>query len=369
MNGLPFPEPIAELLDLGQPGNRSLLFDRGAGEIADRKKEAFLQDFVQRFAERHSGKELEALLARREAALAQLGVATVDLFTQTRLVVGLGLPHPTETGFLFDRLTGCPYLPGSSVKGLLRAAARLVAAGDLEGDKDFWAGEGFLRIFGPEIGGEAAPRKGDADFYDAFPVEWPKLDVDVLTPHHRPDNIPADWEKPIPVPFLTVAPGTRFRFSFSARHSEKAGGDLEQIKSLLPVALDWLGIGGKKAAGYGYFGEKAPPEPVLPPRSAVAVSGPSGARPDRPHRSERQAPPPLPPPKELLWPDAELGWHKNYPAAFRGKQIATGSKDRLEADLLDALKDKKAKLRGDVVVVKRTGGDLQILRITNWRKG
>lgn len=40
-----------------------------------------------------------------------------------RLVSGLGNGHPFETGFIWHRTLGVPYLPGSAVKGLMRAWA------------------------------------------------------------------------------------------------------------------------------------------------------------------------------------------------------------------------------------------------------
>src|SRR5258708_6857807 len=128
MSGLPLPERLSELLALGAPGNRSLLFDKGmdrydaSWRIGAGEKESFLIAFADAF---HNGgaEHFESFLARRKEAL---GVEPIILTTQTQLVIGLGLPSPLETGFLFDRLIGCPYLPGSSVKGLLPPTPPLV---------------------------------------------------------------------------------------------------------------------------------------------------------------------------------------------------------------------------------------------------
>ena len=38
-----------------------------------------------------------------------------------RLVVGLGLPNPLETGFILHHIYGIPFLPGSAIKGVTRA--------------------------------------------------------------------------------------------------------------------------------------------------------------------------------------------------------------------------------------------------------
>lgn len=360
----PLPAPIARFLkfsgeDPPNLGNRSLLFDRGMDryeaqpwKIPTGGKEDFLRGFVAEFAV-HPSVDHPAAMARREQTLTALKAHCVERIARTRLVVGLGLPHPTETGFLFDRITGCPYLPGSSVKGLLRAAARLVAAGELEGDRPEWTEDEIRRIFGPELGGAWTPQTGGVIFYDAFPTQWPRLEVDVLTPHHRghtdKTSAPADWDEPNPVPFLTIAPGATFRFAF-APYDPK-------LEKLLDTALDWLGIGAKKAAGYGVFGtaEAAPTaQPVAIPR-------------------EPTPPPPSPPAptiKETVWTDVELGWSNNVPAAFRGNHTATCARDLLAPEILKALKEhgKRGELRGDVEVVKISNREIRLHRVLSWKK-
>jgi len=360
----PLPAPIARFLKFSSDdppnlGNRSLLFDRGMDryesqpwKIPTGGKEGFLRGFVAEFAARPSV-DFPAAMARREQALIGLKAHRVERIAQTRLVVGLGLPHPTETGFLFDRITGCPYLPGSSVKGLLRAAARLIAAGDLEGDRAEWTEDEIRRIFGPELGGEWTPQTGSMIFYDAFPTAWPRLEVDVLTPHHRghtdKTSAPADWDEPNPVPFLTIAPGATFRFAF--------GPNEPKLEKLLDTALDWLGIGAKKAAGYGVFG-------------TAPVSAPN-----QPRSTNLEPTPPPPPPEpptrqEIVWPNVELGWSRQgLPAAFRGDQTATCAKDLIDPDLLKALRNhnRRGDLRGDVIVVKITGKEYRLAGVRNWR--
>ncbi|OIR24413.1 type III-B CRISPR module RAMP protein Cmr6, partial [Bathymodiolus thermophilus thioautotrophic gill symbiont] len=43
--------------------------------------------------------------------------------TSEPMIIGMGLNHPIENGMLFHHTLGVPYLPGSSVKGLVRAWA------------------------------------------------------------------------------------------------------------------------------------------------------------------------------------------------------------------------------------------------------
>lgn len=279
MSQLPLPPSMQRFLQRGAAVSLSLFFDKGMdgyaskqGErerskerdaltIAPGAKEEFLSAFARRFNSAQPP-DFEKFLVRRAAVAEALGARSVQRTTGSRLAIGLGLPHPTETGFLFDRLTGCPYLPGSSVKGLLRAAARLVREGELEGDRDFWS-SALKRIFGPEIEPGTMPRKGETIFYDAYPAEWPRLEVDVLTPHYGDSYRdvavpPADWQNPVPVPFLTIAAGASFRFFLGAGKD-----DFPKLETLLGTALDWLGIGAKKSAGYGVFETSGDSQPEI----------------------------------------------------------------------------------------------------------
>jgi len=53
------------------------------------------------------------------------------------LMTGIGNEHPLENGFAFLNPYGLPYLPGSSIKGVLRVAAEELALG-LYGDTEDW---------------------------------------------------------------------------------------------------------------------------------------------------------------------------------------------------------------------------------------
>jgi CRISPR-associated protein Cmr6 len=352
MSHRPLPPALSRLME---PANPSLYFDKGL-DAYDRdwslaaKKQEFLTSFVKAY-EGGNAQEFKERRARRIATLERRGAKVIPFTTHGRLAIGLGLPHPIETGFLFDRLTGSPYLPGSSVKGLLRAAARRVAEGELPGSQAFWK-ENLVRVFGPEIDPETTPKKGQAIFHDAFPAEWPKLEVDVLTPHY-PDyyrnesDPPADWQNPNPVAFLTVAPNVKFEFPIAAKEE-----DLGELQKLLGTALDWLGIGAKKSAGYGVFGEGE-----VKVAEAVSVSAPA------PKRQEPPPPPPPPPLQEVRWTNAELKLSGSL-VAYRGKKdSATGPANLLEDDDLRRLKKKKS-LRAEVVVMKTFEG-WRIVRVVS----
>lgn len=357
MSLLPLPSTFSDLLSLSSQANRSLVFDRGMDRYQDGRtfgipaggKEAFLQGFCGEYRQDRRG-HFDHFVARRSKALEKAGAKVIDMTTHARLVIGLGLPHPIETGFLFDRLSGSVYLPGSSVKGVMRAAARLVAGGELEGDAGFWR-ESLDRLFGPPIEPGTVPRTGSLRFYDAFPVRWPRLEVDVLTPHFtryydgKTGAVPADWESPNPVPFLTVAEGQVFRFHVGSSDGERWEEDWKKVETLLGTALEWLGIGGKKSSGYGQL--KACPLPDRPTPLPVEE--------EKPVR------------KNPVLDNVLLKLHQGKATAFRGdKPAATCRPEDLDPELLKALKKSTKGLRADVEVVK-TGQDARIVGVPRWR--
>lgn len=107
-------------------------------------------------------------------------------------------------------------------------------------------------------------QEGQLVFYDAIPVYWPDLQVDILNPHYgewyNGRKPPTDNQKPVPVYFLTVAPASVFLFGVGsvARLPGKPQRTslAEQGLDLLVSALDELGIGAKTAGGYGQFIER-----------------------------------------------------------------------------------------------------------------
>lgn len=255
------------------PQNPGLLFDRLApdwGRQATLKKDGL--DAVRMAAERVDVNLLQSIYARWQAAARWAHAEPFTLQTDWRFVAGLGRKGPLEAGFSFSRY-GVPILPGSSVKGIARAYAYLVEGLDADSPD-------FVAIFGraPEGEKEDMAQTGRAIYFDAIPVRAPKLELDVMNPHY-PDYYqhkkpPTAWQSPIPVYFLTVAPGTEFSFAVGWR------GELDETGSrLLALARQWLegglkelGAGAKTTAGYGYFEEMTP---VQQAGSARPVSSPT----------------------------------------------------------------------------------------------
>ncbi|MBH8599293.1 type III-B CRISPR module RAMP protein Cmr6 [Thermoactinomyces sp. CICC 10523] len=175
--------------------------------------------------------------------------------TTSRLIPGMGRSHPVENGIIWHPALGVPYLPGSSVKGLVRAWATSYAS---EGT-DEWRekNEIISRIFGPE---ESDRRAGSVIFFDALPIRPLQLEMDIMTPHYQEyyknpkQNSPREWESPNPIPFLTVAEEQPFIFAIAPRRLNDKH-DLDKVINWLKEALVWIGAGAKTAVGYGRFEE------------------------------------------------------------------------------------------------------------------
>jgi len=172
--------------------------------------------------------------------------------TGWRFVTGLGREHPVENGFAWHHVLGALYLPGSSVKGAVRAWAEQWAGGD---------SDDVRRIFGPP-GTASELSVGSVIFFDALPVGPVKVQADVMTPHYAPyyqaqgpAQPPGDWFEPVPIPFLTVASGQTFLFTIAPRRpdSQYAQRDCTLVLKWLEEALAGIGAGAKTAAGYGRF--------------------------------------------------------------------------------------------------------------------
>lgn len=157
--------------------------------------------------------------------------------TESRFVTGLGRSHPVENGFAWHPTLGTPFLPGSSVKGMVGAWAKA----EQKGQKD------RERILGSQ------GQVGSVRFLDALPMGPVSLEPDVMTPHYAGWSLqdpPGDWRSPKPIPFLTTAPGTRFVFGIVPTSATRDG-DLDTVSDWLGKALKWAGAGAKTAVGYG----------------------------------------------------------------------------------------------------------------------
>lgn len=181
--------------------------------------------------------------------------------TKTPLITGIGQSHPTEVGITLDYNLGIPYIPASTIKGLLRFTTTIQSLNDIEKNKVHEDKEGKFFIFDTDIqevsyyfGGQE--NSGNIIILDAYPKEVPDLDIDIMNPHYskyyQDDKPPADYLEPIPIKFLLVKKDTEFIFRILV-YKNNRGTELKNIKDILTKTLTEEGIGAKKSLGYGLF--------------------------------------------------------------------------------------------------------------------
>lgn len=254
-----------------------------AKEEADAAKRNWLAELAERShvapdsprALLHGRLHLEWLNRIKAVATARQAIQ-FEAHTAGRLVVGLGGQSPVETDLLVHPIYGIPYIPGSALKGLTRAYARLeglgqdggevVAEGKAPEEMSAYAeaetSEGASqrttildRLFGSQ------QQSGSVIFFDAVPGLRLRLDVDVMNPHYPlyyrdPEkHPPSDDQNPIPVPFLTVAKDNSFLFAVAPRNPRSAAmrEDAQLAATWLKLALRDYGVGAKTNSGYGRF--------------------------------------------------------------------------------------------------------------------
>lgn len=187
------------------------------------------------------------------------------------LLIGIGNCHEKagpedkgaiELGFTFDYVTGLPYIPGSSVKGVLRSAFNkpeyIKELLGFDETNDFNVEALEKSIFGEKQRGSyiSSPKKRDI-FFDAIIKSDQILSkgimgLDNITPH-RQDKILLELAEPKPLTLVKVRPGVVFEFRFLLK--ESGGISIEEKLTLFKDILKDLGIGAKTNVGYGQFVE------------------------------------------------------------------------------------------------------------------
>jgi len=236
--------------------NFGLLFNKYFYEWKDNwdvgeNKKRFLDALVNPQARIDTSRYLEEFIKRHSVLLNDFGAQGYKtkffaMITDYRLIIGLGGSHVLETSLTLHPLYGFPYIPSSSVKGIGRAYAEMIAEASIEERRE---------IFGSEDKGRVSEtnREGKVIFLDGLPKRFPKLEVDIMNPHYgdyyQGKKPPADYLSPNPITFLTVAPGQEFLFSLFSKDLSL----LEKAEIWLKGGLMELGAGGKTNVGYGYF--------------------------------------------------------------------------------------------------------------------
>ncbi|MBQ2989287.1 MAG: type III-B CRISPR module RAMP protein Cmr6 [Clostridia bacterium] len=218
------------------------------------------------------------------------GFASFDLkTTYPGLLVGTGYAHglgfekvssDINCGFSFDYVTGQPYVPGSSVKGILRSAFRRTELREYIADfcgipKDR---SDLIEAFEEHIFGTSAEDVGEGEdvFLDAVikrgDADSRILGDDYITPHRTP------IENPTPIRIVKVLSDVVFEFRFVLKGFEAEGISVSAAKkrALFLELAQILGIGAKTNVGYG----------------AMSACLPAQTEPEAPPVVRRSAPPP-----------------------------------------------------------------------------
>ena len=232
-----------------------------------------------------------------------------------RIIVGLGGESVYETSITLHHIYGIPYIPASSIKGVVRSWIINMVFGNPESEivpqdekqlsyvnAEYRAfqNESFCYVFGCpaefdkvifENGIPKTKRINNKDirvtkkiktklaqlwseknkkftghigkviFLDAFPITEPKIEVDIMNVHYpnyyndsNGNTAPTDTQNPNPIPFLTVAK-TDFQFIIGTKDKNLAYFEIagKTISDWLKEALSVNGIGAKTAVGYGRF--------------------------------------------------------------------------------------------------------------------
>ena len=189
--------------------------------------------------------------------------------TYPGLLIGAGITHGLKNeedikiGFLFDHTSGLPYIPGSSIKGVLRSVFPTNENDDsrvnyLNGIlSKILKKEEFKYDYSDYCKLEKKLFEGSGNdmviYFDAFISESKNTDGrflgnDYITPHKEA------LKEPVPIQFLKVLPDVVFQFQFRIP-PQFAYKDLryKNIEDLFKKILIDLGIGAKTNVGYGHF--------------------------------------------------------------------------------------------------------------------
>ena len=243
--------------------------NRGKVEYQIESKPIFEDDFIR------------AIHLRNQHTATQLSggnMQTMNFKPDWRMVVGLGTESIYETSMTLHHVYGIPYMPASSIKGVVRSWI----INEVFGSENLHFAEGYaienkefcdvfgcpkkLNIKNPDRsfksyysqtdGEKKGTRIGNIIFFDAFPLEIPTIEPDIMNVHYPEyygkGKQPTDCQNPIPIFFLTVK-DTSFQFVLGTRNGELSnyiiGG--RTISEWLKEALEEHGIGAKTAVGYG----------------------------------------------------------------------------------------------------------------------
>lgn len=189
------------------------------------------------------------------------------------LLMGVGNAHDASitgaisSGFSLDYVTGLPYLPGSSLKGILRS---LFSYPELI--------EVCLNRDDSIPGLEKELFEHDDVFLGAYPISNGRLlDLEFITPHKE------EFQDPIPITLLKVRPNVEFEFCFLLKDSKNPDISADEKRDLYEKLVLEMGIGAKSNVGFGRMCKDRFPESHLDTekRETGSINVPCSASPPK----------------------------------------------------------------------------------------
>ena len=173
--------------------------------------------------------------------LLNVNIVVLRLETKTRLTIHTKDPMiPIEISLSWDPYLNVPYIPSTSIKGIVRD---------------------YFEESGVKLGNyDSRKLLGDLDnvglviFHDAYPVNCSNtlIEPDVLTPHYSEvrEEISEIQVNPVPIVFPTIARGVVFNLPIYIRRDF----DSRFLKDLADKIMEALrrGVGARTSVGYGF---------------------------------------------------------------------------------------------------------------------
>ncbi|WP_165820763.1 type III-B CRISPR module RAMP protein Cmr6 [Pueribacillus theae] len=185
----------------------------------------------------------------------------------SQLVHGLGTSHVTNTAMTIHHVYGIPYLPASSVKGIVRhwflqtflkGNEKLVEEKIERSENE----EKLYKVYEDVFGSQE--NRGKVNFFDVY-IPSGTLIPDVMTVHFgnyyssKGKSPASDDNRLKPIPFYVLKSDAPIEFAFSIQKLRKTNSCFS-FEELAEIVSDWLknalsemGIGSKTASGYGRF--------------------------------------------------------------------------------------------------------------------
>ena len=222
------------------------------GILRGEDKEKLRREIIKRAENQSFDTSLPQQLTEEiKVALLSLGYRVVDVTGRVnyKAISGLseGLFHLIfEVGINYDEILDVPYIPGSTIKGILRSNLY-----ELTGDE------------GNEIFGDKE-REGSVIVSDAYPIGEKLFVGDIVNPHYYQGGKPVRTEydvNPVPILHLAIRENVKFRFLIGVDKRAKLGKIGEKLNvrnavelvSLLLLYSMKTGLGARSTKGYNFF--------------------------------------------------------------------------------------------------------------------